>query len=273
MTVDTNLGVGPHGGPRPGGGFTGGVRSVATALRIFEVIARRQPIGLSALARELDVPKSTVQRGLVTLADRRWIVQDLLGQGRWSVSARLAVLAEPEPILQTARALARPLLPGLRDRTGGPAALFTIDGDRMGMLDGYEGIVADLESQRGPLPIHASGAGRAMLAALPVARQRQIVARLEEQGLTAYTPRTVTDGAALLAAIVEARRDGCAIVVDEYLPRVATVGAAITGSDGLPIAAVAAIVTAPSPTPAELRAVGREVAAVATTVSRQLTAS
>ena len=259
----------------PVGGFTGAVRSVATALRIFEVIARHQPIGLSALARELDVPKSTVQRGLSTLAGRRWIVQDLLGQGRWSVSARLAVLAEPEPVLQTTRALVRPLLPGLRDRTGGPAALFTIDGDQMAMLDGYEGhrVVVDLEAQRGPLPIHASGAGRAMLAALPVARQREIVARLEERGLTAYTPRTVTDGPGLRAAIVEARGDGCAIVVDEYLPRVATVGAAITGPDGLPIAAVAAIVTAPSPTPTELRAVGREVAAVATTVSLQLAAS
>ena len=248
------------------------MRSSATTLRVFEAVADQQPIGLSALARQLDVPKPTVQRSLLTLGDAGWIVQDLLGAGTWTVSARFAVLTEPSPLLQRARELVRPHLAPLGELVGGRVALYTIDGDRMALLDGFEGtrVLRAVEARLGPLPIHASGAGRAMLAALPVARRQEVVQRLAQRGLTRYTARTVTDPDELDARIGAARTLGYAVLDREYVDDVATVGVAIIGPDDLPVAGLA--ITAPI---TQLRSkvrpqVGKELAATATVISSSL---
>jgi IclR family acetate operon transcriptional repressor len=249
-----------------------GVRSSATTLRVFEAIADQQPVGLSALGRLLEVPKPTVQRSLLVLADAGWIVQDLLGAGTWSVSARFAVLTEPAPLLQRTREMVRPHLAPLSERVGGRVALYTIDGDRMALLDGFEGtrVLRAVEARLGPLPIHASGAGRAMLAALPVARRQQVVRRLAERGLPRFTPQTVTDPDELDRRIAEARRRGFAVLDREYVDDVATVGVAIVGPDDLPVAGLA--ITAPATTlhPRLRPAVGRELAATASEISTRL---
>ena len=44
------------------------MRSVRPTFQILDAVADNQPIGLSELARRLDLPKSTVQRNLATLA-------------------------------------------------------------------------------------------------------------------------------------------------------------------------------------------------------------
>src|SRR5262245_9501917 len=159
------------------------MRSVRTALSVFEAVAERQPVGLSALARDLDLPKATVQRSLSTLAEAGWLVQDLLDPGRWMVSARFAVLADAAPLALAVRSAARAPLADLRDRTGETVGLFTIDGDHMELLDGIEGThVVRAVARSGPLPIHVSAAGRAMLACLPEDQRRAAVQRLARIG-------------------------------------------------------------------------------------------
>jgi IclR family acetate operon transcriptional repressor len=248
------------------------MRSSATTLRVFEAVADQQPIGLSALARELGVPKPTVQRSLLVLSDAGWTVQDLLGAGTWSVSARFAVLTEPAPLLQRTRELVRPHLAPLSKRVGGRVALYTIDGDRMALLDGFEGtrVLRAVEARLGPLPIHASGAGRAMLAALPVARRHEVVRRLAQRGLPRYTPHTTTDVEQLDVLIAEARRRGWAVLDREYVDDMVSVGVAIAGPDELPVAGLA--ITAPASTlrPRLRPAVGKELAASAAEISTRI---
>ncbi len=43
------------------------MNSVLSTLRVFEEVAVRQPVGVSDLARATRIPKSSVQRALVTL--------------------------------------------------------------------------------------------------------------------------------------------------------------------------------------------------------------
>jgi IclR family acetate operon transcriptional repressor len=248
------------------------MRSSATTLRVFEAIVDEQPIGLSALARRLEVPKPTVQRSLRTLGDAGWIVQDLLGAGTWSVSARFAVLTEPAPLLQRTRELVRPHLGPLSQRVGGRVALYTIDGDRMALLDGFEGtrVLRAVEGRLGPLPIHASGAGRAMLAALPVARCHDVVRRLGQRGLTRFTERTVTDPDVLGTRIAEARTLGYAVLDREYVDDVASVGAAIVGPDALPVAGLAITAPVNQLRPSLRAAVGAELAVAAAEVGARL---
>jgi IclR family transcriptional regulator, acetate operon repressor len=44
------------------------MRSVRTTFQILDAVANNQPIGLSQLARRLDLPKSSVQRSLARFA-------------------------------------------------------------------------------------------------------------------------------------------------------------------------------------------------------------
>ena len=48
-------------------------QSASRVLSVLELIASRQPIGVSALAKLLDEDKSAVQRAIMTLADAGWI--------------------------------------------------------------------------------------------------------------------------------------------------------------------------------------------------------
>jgi len=248
------------------------MRSVRTALSVFEAVADRQPVGLSALARDLDLPKATVQRSLTTLAEAGWLVQDLLDPGRWSVSARFAVLADATPLVQAARLAARPHLAALRDATGETVALFTIDGDHMVLLDGIEGthVVRAVESQVGPLPIHASAAGRAMLAALPADQRTAAVARLAAVGLERYTDRSVLDAGRLLARVAEATKRGYAVVDREYLDDLTGVGAAVLGPGGAPVAGVALLAPSYRLPKNATAAMGRRVATAAAHIGADL---
>lgn len=264
------------------------MRSVRTALSVFEAVAERQPVGLSALARDLDLPKATVQRSLSTLAEAGWLVQDLLDPGRWMVSARFAVLADAAPLAQAVRAAARRPLADLRDETGETVGLFTIDGDHMELLDGIEGThVVRAVARSGPLPIHVSAAGRAMLACLPDDQRRAAIRRLARggngngtgngtgngagSGLTRFTDRSSLDVAALLDHIAEAAERGYAVVDGEYVPDVCGIGAAIRGPGGAPAAGIALVGPSHRLTPDTIRAIGRQVASCAALISDSLT--
>ena len=57
--------------------------SASRMLSVFELVARLQPIGVSALARELAADKSAVQRDIMTLADAGWIQAVPGARGQW----------------------------------------------------------------------------------------------------------------------------------------------------------------------------------------------
>jgi len=114
------------------------VKSVRTALRVFEEVAARQPVGLSELSRRLDVPKASVQRALTTLADAGWLRHDVSAPGSWVVTARFSVLADASPEVIAARDAARPVLSSLREKLDGSPGFFVLDGDRMVLLAGPE---------------------------------------------------------------------------------------------------------------------------------------
>jgi IclR family acetate operon transcriptional repressor len=63
------------------------------------------------------------------------------------------------------------------------------------------------------VPLHATGAGKALLAALPTARRDGLLDRLE---LRPYTPHTIVDAAALRRALEEIRERGYAMDDEEY---------------------------------------------------------
>jgi IclR family transcriptional regulator, acetate operon repressor len=215
------------------------VKSVRTALRVFEEVAACQPVGLSELSRRLGVPKASVQRALTTLADTGWLRHDVNQPGLWVVTARFSVLADASPAVIAARDAARPVLRSLRDKVDGFAGFFVLDGDRMVLLAGPdETTLRAHTSIQGPLPVHVSAAGRAILARMPDDTVDEILHRT--------LPRDGAEGAALeqhvRASVEQARRDGYALVRGEYVDDLGVVAAAVVDSFGAPVAGLAVMV-------------------------------
>ncbi len=69
------------------------MRNVVTALEVLEGVARSQPVGLSALARKLNLPKTTVHRCLTTLAAAGWVAAASDAQAQWTVTSRVFTVA------------------------------------------------------------------------------------------------------------------------------------------------------------------------------------
>jgi IclR family acetate operon transcriptional repressor len=76
---------------------------------------------------------------------------------------------------------------------------------------------------------HATAAGKAILAWLPEGELRRIV---DAKGLTAFTPRTITDFAQLVEELRLVRRRGFAIDREEFQFGVCCIGAAIRSPTG-----------------------------------------
>ena len=214
------------------------MKSVRTALRVFEEVAACQPVGLSELSRRLDVPKASVQRALTTLADAGWLRHDVGQPGQWVVTARFSVLADASPAVITARDAARPLLRSLREKAEGWSGFFVLDGDRMVLLAGpEESTLRSHEAALGPLPVHVSAAGRAILARLPDDQVEEVLARSLPAGADADEL-----GRHVRERVAEARRDGFAVVHGEYVDTLGVVAAAIVDQTSTPVAGLAVMV-------------------------------
>lgn len=208
--------------------------SVRNALTALEIVAQTPGMGVSEIARRMQVPKSTVQRSLKALDNGGWIVP--AGNGRrtgWTASPRLLALInaiDPAPGLREA---ALPHMRHLRDKTGETIHLmapFRGEAVLIERLDSTQHLrtVRQLGTR---VPLHVASNGKAVLAAMT---DREVDAYLAGP-LIAWTPRTLTDPDAIRADIAAVRACGYAISRGELDPDVHAVAAAIIGREGRPI--------------------------------------
>ena len=80
-----------------------------------------------------------------------------------------------------------------------------------------------IEATLGPLPVHVSAGGRAILSRLPEATRREVL----DRALRRYTPQSLTDPKAVLAEVAKAKRDGYAVTRGEFQADVSVVAAAV----------------------------------------------
>ncbi|MEU8690571.1 IclR family transcriptional regulator [Streptomyces sp. NPDC048665] len=211
------------------------MRSVFTTFSVLEALAEAQPVGVGALARELDLPKSTVQRSLTTLAEVGWIRPlDSSGHTRWILTARPLKLAghvlRHERLLREAAA---PAMADLARQTRETIHLTIVDGDSVILLDKIDSThtVRNVSWVGGRAPLHASASGLAILAHLPADA-------IPRHSLTKYTGQTVTDAEALGATLATVRKRGYAINTGMWRDDVSAVAAAILDPTGVPAASL-----------------------------------
>jgi DNA-binding IclR family transcriptional regulator len=227
------------------------MRAALTTLRVLETVAELQPVGVSAVARAAEVPKSTAQRCLITLREAGWLTSPAADRTRWVLTGKaltIGLRGSAEPDL---RAAALPVMHRLRQETRETVHLSSFEdvpaprpGD--GVLPSHHAlvIVERLDSVEAVrtwvslgtrVPLHASGSGRAVLAALPAAE----VDRLLAGPLERYSERTLCDRDALEADLRAVRARGYATVDGGWRQGVGAVAAVLRGARGEPVGALA----------------------------------
>ncbi|HTF32702.1 MAG TPA: IclR family transcriptional regulator [Myxococcota bacterium] len=188
---------------------------------LFHLHEAAQPRGVTAIARCLGLPKSSVHRLLAALGRRGLVEQD--AEGRYRLGFGLVALGlgmlEREPIVLAARPVLEVAAKALAE------TLF--------LTAAREGEITVLDKVEGPgflraaprigekVPLHATAVGRLHLAFAP-----DLVA-LPEGPLHSFTPRTPTQRAAVLQAVALARRRGWAENREEWIPGLVVVAAPV----------------------------------------------
>jgi DNA-binding IclR family transcriptional regulator len=196
------------------GGQHGGVQSVDRALAVLEILARDGHAGVSEIAEEMGIHKSTVSRLLGSLVGREMVYQNSergkyqLGFGilrlASSIPGRLSLVREARPVLESLAEVHKETvnLAVLRsnyavnvDQAMGPSTLATYDW--VGSLT----------------PLHATSSGKVLLAALSADERDRI---LKETGLHARTPRTITNRDKLEKQLLDVAHNGYAVTMEEF---------------------------------------------------------
>lgn len=208
-------------------------------LRILRHLARRAaPIAASALARDLDIPRSTVYHLLTTLEAHGFVVH-LEKERRWGLGTSAFELAGGYARQEPLARLGRPLIAALADQVGESAHLAVMSGrDVLYIVEERAVRRAALITDVGVrLPAHLTATGRAMLAALPRSQVRALYP--DAASFTDRTGRGPARPTELRELLREVRAAGVATEDGEVTPGFRSVAAVVRDHAGWPTAAVA----------------------------------
>ncbi|HEY6309359.1 MAG TPA: IclR family transcriptional regulator [Streptosporangiaceae bacterium] len=246
---------------------SGPVQSVDRAVAILEILARDGEAGVTEVALELGVHKSTASRLLAAL-DRRELVSQDTARGKFRLGVGLVRLAGAASLkldlVQESRAICRALA-----REMGETVNLAIPAGRDALyLDQVAGPAAlsphNWAGQR--IPLHATSDGKVLLAYLPDAEIAEHLA----PPLRRFTEHTITAPAEFGRLLAEVRRRGYATAVEELEAGLTAVAAPVRNAEGTVVASISA--SGPSfRIPAErIGAVADSVRRAAAEVSRRL---
>ena len=215
----------------------GPVQSVDRAVTILEVIARTGLAGVTDIAAELGVHKSTASRIVSTLETRGLVEQDQ-HRGKYRLGLGILRLAGATTARLDIVQEARPIAKLLAERTGETINIAVLSDGAALYLDQVSSS-ASVQShnwvgQR--IPLHATSNGKVLLSGLSEDGIRTVL----ESKLPPYTPHTVTSIPRLLTEIAEVVAAGHSIVIDELEVGLTAVSAPIRNSHGDVIASISA---------------------------------
>lgn len=208
---------------------------VHRAALVLRALARRGPLGVSELSRELDLGKATVFRLLQTLSQEGLVRQDS-GTSQYSLGPELVVLGQAAMEAIDLRTHVRPLMERLSAQTGLPTYLNVagaLDVVCLEHVPSMGGI--NLYGAAGhTMPYHACPSGLVLLAFGPEER----VERVLERGLPRYGSQTITEPRRLLEALAATRDAGFASGVDDLEDGVSSIAAPIRDAAGRVVASL-----------------------------------
>ncbi|GAA0239194.1 IclR family transcriptional regulator [Haladaptatus pallidirubidus] len=209
------------------------VSTLNTALAIIHTLQEKKSASIEELATELDLAQSTVHRHLFTLRKQGYIVKNddyqlgmrFLTLGGHVQSNNPSYNLAVEKVDQVARKTEE-RVQFIVEEHGRRYYLYTQTGKNAVQTDATIGKYGYL---------HASAAGKAILAAFPDDRVNEI---LDEHGMPASTVNTITDRDELFTELEEVRETGVAFNEEESTIGLRAVGTGVCGTNGLPVGAL-----------------------------------
>ena len=235
----TGTSVRRRGRPPRGGGRNGGaqVQSLSRALGLLERIAACESgITLSDLAQIEGLAASTTHRLLNTLEQHGFASLDA-ERGVWFVGVKAFTVGNAFLADRDVVSIARPFMRELMESSGESVNLAILDDAQVVFVAQVQcrEMMRMLVKLGGRAPIHASGAGKALLAALPDAKAREMLMR---HGLKRFTGNTLEDLPALDRELERVRAEGFAIDDEEHAVGLRCVAATVHDEHGEPVAAI-----------------------------------
>ena len=203
------------------------ITSVGRTLNIIEFLRDRGQASLSIISSELGYTMSTTHRHLETLVDRGYLVKEAEGYRLSLQFLELGQFAQNwRPEYKLARKKVSELAAETNERVqfmveenGWAVYVHQQLGDNAVETDTYPG-------KR--VPIHASAAGLAILSKLPADATEEI---LDQRGLEACTPETITDRGTLRDELREIEERGYSINDQGIVEGLRAVGAPLLDPD------------------------------------------
>ena len=251
--------------------MSGPVQSLTRALGVLKTIAAAEDgLILRDVARRSGLPVSTAHRLLTTL-EGEGFVRSQPETGAWVIGAEAFRVGAGFLRTRDIATMARPRLKALAQRWSETASLYVETDGRLVCLAQAESrqMVRAVTRVGGSVPLHASGAGKAWLAALDAAT----VAALTPGPLARHTPLTLTDAAVLRAALETVRAQGYAVDDEELVEGVRCAAAVVRDHAGTPVGALSVSGPASRIDRTALAALGRAVTEAAAALSRDLGAA
>lgn len=247
----------------------GQVQSLSRGLQILQRLAQSGGgVMLTDLAQMVGLPNSTTHRLLTTLEAAGFVHQtpDL---GLWRVGVEAFSVGSAFLAGRDLVELARPHLYHLMEEAGETANLALLDDGRTVFIYQIEcremmRMIVRLGSSG---PMHASGVGKAMLAAMD---EEEVAAVLHRHGLKRYTEHTLDTPARLAEELRAIRERGFAIDDEEHAIGLRCAAAAILDEEGRPLGAISISGPMARLPDERIRELGGRVARAAANITREL---
>ena len=208
----------PRRGRTPSESSTGSaqVQSLTRGLSILDCLARAEGgLTLTDIAHRVTLPPSTTHRLLSTL-ERGGFVYQAGDLGHWYVGLHAFTVGPSFLASRDWVAQSHPYMRRLMEQAGETANLAILDGTEAVFIDQVQcretmRTIVRLGSR---VPLHASGVGKAIFAALP---DEQIEAILKVKGLPRITENTITAPETMWASVRVIRQRGYSFDDEEHL--------------------------------------------------------
>jgi DNA-binding IclR family transcriptional regulator len=243
------------------------VGTLERGLAILQFFKAVPEASIAEVAATLQLSRSTTYRIAERLRELGFLETDV-NTARWRLGRETVQLGVAALQSTDLMRVAPPILLSLLEGTREAVNLAVFDTDSMVLVYREQGpqsvtISSRLGSRR---PMHASGLGKAYLAALKPQERHILIERLE---LRRFTPETIVDQAALERSMTAIRKRGFADDRREFEQTLACCAAAVFDHRAVPVAAIS--VSGPAERIlAKFDRVGAEVAAAARSISERL---
>jgi IclR family transcriptional regulator, KDG regulon repressor len=190
------------------------VKSVSRALDIIDIVSSNKGgLGVTEIANQIDINKSSVYRILTTLVQYGYIEQDQ-ETSRYKLGYKFLEMSSKLLESIDLREEAKPYLRELESKTNEVIHLVVYDQGEVIYIEKLEGTeTLRMHSKVGKrAPMHCTAVGKAILAHLP---SHVVLEILERKGMPKHTDHTITDKDELLKELIQVKQQGFALDLEE----------------------------------------------------------